>query len=87
MDTLVKEIPINWEWLRSSGGAELQLFIEEYADVFPLDSSEVGRTKVVEHNIDTLLYPPIRQAPHRITFVLHPRVETLIQEMLDQGIV
>ena len=54
VDTLIKEIPINWGQLGSSDGAELQLLIEEHADVFALDSSEVGRTEVVEHSIDTL---------------------------------
>ena len=86
-DRLVEEIPINCEQLGSSGGAELQLLIREYADVFALDSTEVGRTEVVEHSIDTQSHPPIRQAPHRIPFSLRPKVEKLIQEMLEQGIV
>ena len=80
---------MNWEQLGSSGGAELQLLIKEYADLFALDSTEVvERTeKVVEHSIDTQSYPPIRQDPREIPFSLRPRVETLIQEMLEQGIV
>ena len=70
VDTLIKEIPIYWERLGSSDGAKLQLLIEEYADVFALDSSEVGRTEVVEHSIDTLSHAPTRQAPCRISFSL-----------------
>ena len=64
VDTLIKEIPINWERLGSSDSAEFQLLIEEYADVFALDSSEleVRRTEVVEHSIDTVSHAPIRQA-------------------------
>ena len=54
---LMEEIPISWEQLRSSGGAELQLLIKAYADVFALASV---RTKVVEHSIDTQSHPPIR---------------------------
>ena len=43
--------------------------------------------EVVEHSIDTLSHAPIRQAPRRIPFSLCPKVEALIQEMLDQGII
>ena len=79
---------MNWEQLGSSSGAELQLLIKEYADLFVLDSTEVvERTEVVEHSIDTQSYPPIRQAPRKIPFSLRPKVETLIQEMIVQGIV
>lgn len=87
VDTLVKEIPINWEGLGSSEATELQLLIKEYADVFALDPSEVGRTEVVQHNINTSTHPSIKQAPRRIPFSLCPKVEALIQEMLDQEIV
>lgn len=41
--------------------------------LFALDSSEMGRTEVVEHCIDTLSHSPIRQAPCRMPFPLHSR--------------
>ena len=63
---------------------------KEYTDVFALDSTEVGRTKLlkeVEHSIDTQAHTPIRQAPHSIPFSLCSKVEILIQKMLEQKIV
>ena len=48
---------------------------------------EVGRTNLVEHNIETSEHPPIKQPPRRIPFSLRPKVETLVQEMLSQGVV
>ena len=42
--------------------------------MFALYSGKVGRTEVVEHSIDTLSHPSIRQAPCRIPFSLHPKV-------------
>ena len=87
MDTLLKDIPVNWSELSSSETAELELLIKEYADVFATDPSEVGRTGLVHHSINTSSHPPIKQAPHRMPFSLQPKVDALIQEMLDQGIV
>ena len=48
---------------------------------------EVGRTNLVEHNIETSEHPPIKQPPRRIPFSLHSKVETFVQEMLSQGVV
>lgn len=42
---------------------------------------------VARHGIDTASHPLIKQAPHRILFPLCLKVEALIEEMLDQGIV
>jgi len=52
-----------------------------------MDPMEVGRTDQVEHNIETSEHPPIKQPSRRIPFLLHPKVETSIQEMLSQGVV
>ena len=63
---------------------------KEYTDVFVLDSTEVGRTKllrVVEHSIDTQAHPPIKQALHSISFSLCSKVVILIQKMLEQEII
>ena len=64
---------------------------KEYTDVlFALDSTEVGRTKllkVVEHSIHTQAHTPIRQAHHGIPLSFRSKVDILIQKMLQQEIV
>ena len=56
----------------------------EYADVFALDSSELGMTDVVYHTTDTGDQSPLRQAPRRIPFTLRKKVEEMIKDMLDK---
>ena len=48
---------------------------------------EVGRIYLVEHNIETSEHPSIKQPPRRISFSFRPKVETLVKEMLSQGVV
>ena len=59
----------------------------EWADVFALDPSELGSTKLVTHSIDTGDSPPIKQSTWRIPFALCQTVEEMVQKMLEQGVV
>ena len=66
---------------------KLRNLIIEYSDVFAKDPSELGRTNVVQHTIDTGTHPPIKQLPHRTPFSLRKRTEELIESMLKQGVI
>ena len=46
---------------------QLTGIIENFADIFALDESELG---LVQHSINTGEYPPIKQPPRRIPFAL-----------------
>ena len=62
----------------------------EWADVFALDPSELGSTKLVTHSIDTIDTgdsPPIKQPARRIPFALCQTVEEMVQTMFEQGVV
>lgn len=66
-----------------------QLFalVMEYADVLSLSSSELGRTTVLKHRINTGDSQPVHLPPRRIPQALREEVRRLIQEMLDQGVI
>ena len=66
---------------------QLKELIIELSDVFALDSSELGTTDHVTHIIDTGDSSPIKQHPCRIPFALRARVDQLVKEMRDQGVV
>ena len=66
---------------------QLRSVVEEFADLFALNSSELGRTSVVTHEINTREHYPVRQYPRRVPFSLRGKVCELIKEMLDQGVV
>jgi len=75
MESLLQTVPVNWQSLEESEAVQFQSLVQEYADVFAIDPTEVGRTDLVEHNIETAKHPPIKQPPCRIPFSLHPKVE------------
>ena len=61
--------------------------VTQYADVFALDSSELGTTDVVEHHIHTGDSPPVRQAVRRTPFALREKIEEMVAEMEEQGVI
>ena len=65
----------------------LQDFIVQHEDVFALDNSELGTTDLVTHSIDTGDQPPIRQPVRRTPFALRSKVDEMVKEMIDQGVV
>ena len=67
--------------------ASLKALLISYADVFALDSSELGTTQLVTHSISTGQHLPIKQRVRRTPFALRKKVDELVEEMLDQDVV
>ena len=65
----------------------LQDFLIQHEDVFVLNSSELGSTDIVTHSIDTGDQPPIRQPVRRTSFALRSKVDEMVKEMMEQGVV
>lgn len=86
-DQVLDALDVDYETLSSKEEAALQALVMEYADVFALDSSELGATDLVQHVIDTGDNPPIHQPARRIPFALRDKVEQLVDDMLNQGVV
>ena len=55
-------------------------------DVFALNDSELGRTSLVKHSIDTGDHPPIKQQPRRTPFVRREKISKLIDEIQQSGV-
>ena len=70
-------------------GESLQMreMLLEYADLFALDPSELSSTGIVQHSIDTGDSPPIRQPARRIPFALRGKVNEMVTDMLQQGVI
>ena len=66
---------------------QLTRLILAYRDVFALDGEPLGATAVVEHTIDTQHATPIKQYARRIPHAMKHKVQTLVAEMLDRGII
>ena len=66
---------------------QLRSLVEEFVDLYVLDSFELGRTSVVTHEINTGEHCPVRQHPCRVPFSLRGKVCELIRDILDQGVI
>lgn len=86
-EKLVASLGLDSVRLSCSELKQLRALVVEFADLFALDSSELGRTSFVTHSIDTGDSSPVRQSPRRVPFALRGKVCQLIDEMLEQGIV
>ena len=65
---------------------EVKRLLTEYADVFSRDSTDLGKTDVVQHQINTGTATPIRQPPRRLPLVQREEAVKAVYEMENQEI-
>ena len=83
-EKLMTQLDFSEDHLSAAEKQELKAMVTQYADVFALDSSELGTTDVVEHHIHTGDSPPVRQAVRRTPFALREKIEEMVAEMEEQ---
>ena len=66
---------------------QLLELVDDYSDIFALDQSKLGHTEIVTHTIDTGDHPPVHQPARQIPFALRAKVEEMVEDMMDQGVV
>ena len=84
---LFKALNIDESNLMVDETALLRDLVEEYSDIFALDSTELGTTELITHSIDTGDSHPICQPLRRILFALQHTMEEMVQKMLAQGVI
>ena len=87
VNKLQEVLEVDESYLSSIELFQLRQLIEDYSDVFALDDLELGMTDAVSHSIDTGDHLPIRQAPHQVPFILRKKIEEMVDEMMDKGII
>jgi hypothetical protein len=65
----------------------LREILIEYRHVFSTNPSELGRTDLVVHSIDTGDAPPFRQALRRHPIAYQAAIDEQLKELLDQGVI
>ena len=80
-------------WQRNSDGLTpneqnllLQLLLE-FKDCFSLSETDIGRTDLIEHNIDTGDAQPIRMRPRRLPLARQAAVDKALGEMQRAGLI
>ena len=92
------DLEARWEILQSQFNAQLcdlrseerQILVpllKEYADIFSVDKNDIGLTDVVKHEIDTGMEKPIVCPYRRVPMALEDKVEKMIHELADKGII
>ena len=73
--------------LSEEGKQTLKELVTNYSDIFSKDDSDIGRTSVLKHNIETGDAQPIKQRPRRVPLKLREEVERQKEKMLKDGII
>ena len=81
-----KLVPDSLE-IASAERAKLRTLLYQLADVISVDSNDLGRTTLVQHEINTGDASPIRQPPRRLPFQQRQVVQELVSDMLKRGVV
>ena len=84
---LFTQIGSDFSQLVKGDQESLHTLLSSYSDVFALDSSELGTTKLVTHSINTGQHLPVKQPLRRTPFALRNKVEELVDDMLKQGVI
>ena len=66
---------------------ELLKFLQKYAGVFATSSTDLGRTGIVKHRIDTGDARPIRQRPRRLPLKQREEEKQQIEDMLKRNVI
>ena len=73
--------------LASAEADQLYDLLFEFSDVFSEGSHDLGRTDFVQHQINTGVAAPIRQAPRRLPLARREEAASAVQEMYQQGVI
>lgn len=73
--------------LNSDQREKVQQILNENQNIFSRNSSDIGRTSLVTHKIDTQGANPIKQRPRRVPFAKQEIVKNSVKDMLDAGII
>ena len=84
---LLESLELPSEKLRGGQSQQLTELLTDYSDAFALCDSELGCTDLVKHSIDTGDHRAIRQQPYRVPIVYREKIDQMVAEMKEQGIV
>ena len=84
---LLEMLDLHIEHLSAEQQRILKDLILKHADIFALNATELEKTGLMSHYIDTGDHPSIHQPLRRMPFSLCKRINEIIKEMLDMSII
>ena len=67
--------------------SQLRAMVSSFSDVFAMDQSELRRMDLIKHSINTGGQGPVKQLPYCTSFSLRGKMEEMISQMLEQGVI
>ena len=86
-NSIVANIKLSDEYLSDKQQLELRNVLSKYLDDFASLDSDLGRTELLEHAIDTQGHAPIYQRPYRVPEAQHKVIETHVKDMAHRGVI
>ena len=84
---IVNDLDFSSADLTSEQQVVLHEFLNKFSDVFAKSDSDLGRTNILEHSIDTQGHKPIYQRPYRIPEMQRKVVDAHVKDMANWGVV
>ena len=75
------------KYLSDSEKQQAKNLLIEYADIFSVDSNDIGLCNILKHKIDTGNSKPIAMPFRRIPEGLNEKVDNLVNDLLDRNII
>eukprot|EP00731_Ephydatia_muelleri_P037077 Em0391g6a len=66
---------------------QLRMLLCQLSSIISTSDSDIGRTRLVQHHIDTQGANPVKQPPRRLPFHRREEVKRMLNDMLAQGVI
>ena len=83
---IVEDLDFSSADLTSEQQVVLQQFLHKFSEVFAKSDSDLGRTNILEHSIDTQGNKPIDHRPYRIPETQRKVVDAHVKDMANRGV-
>lgn len=84
---LQKLIGETTDYITKEQSTEVQQLLEEYADLFAVSNSDLGRTDLVRYIIATGDAHPIKQPPRCVPAHMQEEVDNMLEEMIEKNVI
>ena len=85
-ESIITSLVCDAEDLSSEEQKELKELLHQFSEVISFSDSDIGRTEMIQHHINTENAKPVKQAPRRLPFNHLKEVKKLVESMLDNNV-
>ncbi|CAC5393047.1 unnamed protein product [Mytilus coruscus] len=72
----MQDVQVDWEQLSNSEQEQLSELLNEFSDIFAKSDSDLGKTNLVSHSIDTQGHGAVKQRPYSVPFSQREEIRT-----------